>query len=66
MSGGAETQNPPVKPAAPTLKGPTYYFYPLVKNATTKSTLSKMSLVATILVWGYIVSKGGLALVSSL
>jgi hypothetical protein len=66
MSGGAETQNPPVKPAAPTLKGPTYYFYPLVNNATTKATLSKMSLVATILVWGYIVSKGGLALVSSL
>ena len=63
MSGGADT---PVKPAAPTLKGPTYYFYPLVRNAATKSTLSKMSLVATIFVWGYIVNVGGLALISSL
>jgi len=61
---------PPVAPTVadnkPTLKGATYYFYPLVADATSKSTLSKMSLVATILVWGYLISIGGIALLSKL
>jgi len=51
--------------AAPTLKGGIYYFYPLVANAQSKSTLGKLSLVATILVWGYIIGAGGMALFSS-
>lgn len=50
--------------AAPALKGALYYFYPLVKNATAKSNLSKMSLVATVLVWGYLVSIGATGLLS--
>ena len=52
--------------AIPTLKGATYYFYPLVKNATAKSNLGKMTLVATILVWGYLINIGGISLLSSL
>jgi hypothetical protein len=51
--------------AAPTLKGGIYYFYPLVANAQSKSTLGKLSLVATILAWGYIIGAGGMALFSS-
>ena len=64
QAGGTETV-PAVAEAVPTLKGGIYYFYPLVANAQSKATLGKLSLVATLIVWGYIIYAGGTALLSN-
>lgn len=61
--GGDPVITPPA--ATPTLKGATYYFYPLVPNPTAKANLGKVSLVATVLVWGYLFSIGAMNIMSS-
>jgi hypothetical protein len=48
----------------PALKGVFYYFYPLVKNPVAKSNLTIMSLIATVLVWGYLFISGSIELIS--
>lgn len=68
MFGGAEpatSTDSTANVAKPPLKGATHYYYPLVNDAVAKANLGKMSLVATILVWGYLISIGGISLLSS-